>query len=181
VSYLSLKSLGSWVTDLVERLQFFGKWLEKGTMDSYWVSSFFFPQGFMTAALQTYARKNIIPIDTLVFRTNIREFNENQVKEIPEHGVNIHGLFVQGARFRKKIYEHFVGFYRFYRLEPLQIKDHHPGNVYKCPVYKTSQRAGELSTTGHSTNFVLYLDLNTTEEADHWVRRGVALLCQLDD
>jgi len=105
VSYLSLKSLGSWVTDLVERLQFFGKWLEKGTMDSYWVSSFFFPQGFMTAALQTYARKNIIPIDTLVFRTNIREFNENQVKEIPEHGVNIHGLFVQGARWNNVKHE----------------------------------------------------------------------------
>ena len=65
-----------------------------------------------------------------------------------------------------------------YRLEPLQIKDHNPGNVYKCPVYKTSQRAGELSTTGHSTNFVLYLDLNTEEEPDHWVRRGVAMLCQ---
>ena len=55
-------------------------------------------------------------------------------------------------------------------------------SVYKCPCYKTSNRAGVLSTTGQSTNFILPVDLNTKSfHADFWTMRGTALLCQLDD
>jgi len=43
VAYPSLKPLGSWVEDLIERVDFFNLWVEKNELSSYWVSALFFP------------------------------------------------------------------------------------------------------------------------------------------
>ena len=52
-------------------------------------------------------------------------------------------------------------------MTPIEIKDGNnvkknisSENVYNCPVYETSERWGILSTTGHSTNFVMFVQLN---------------------
>ena len=47
---------------------------------------------------------------------------------------------------------------------------------YSCPVYKTSVRAGALSTTGLSTNFVLLVEMPTDEQPDRWVYQGTAMV-----
>jgi dynein heavy chain len=93
-AYPSLKPLGSWVNDFIERVVFFKQWVENGTMKSYWVSALFFPQGFMTSAMQSYARRTHIAIDSLMFRAEIRPYFKDQVTEEPVDGVNVHGLFI---------------------------------------------------------------------------------------
>lgn len=65
-------------------------------------------------------------------------------------------------------------------LKPTVNREQQNRGVYNCPVYKTLTRAGTLSTTGHSTNFVFSVELPTKKEQTHWIKRGVAMLCALN-
>lgn len=46
-------------------------WMKGGHPNCYWLSGFFFPHGFMTGTLQTYARKYQEAIDLLQFKFNV--------------------------------------------------------------------------------------------------------------
>lgn len=143
----------------------------------------------MTASLQTFARKTSTAIDTLAFRTNVTTMTSaSEVKEKPETGVNIHGLFIQGARWdekKKMVDDSVIGKpiveFPIIWLEPILEEELKIDKAFHAPLYKTSVRAGELSTTGHSTNFVMYLHVACEKDADYWVRRGAALLCMTDN
>jgi dynein heavy chain len=112
----------------------------------------------------------------------------SEVKERPETGVNIHGLFIQGARWdekKKMVDDSVIGKpiveFPIIWLEPILEEELKIDKAFHAPLYKTSVRAGELSTTGHSTNFVMYLHIACEKDADYWVRRGAALLCMTDN
>jgi len=52
------------------------EWLTTGNPICFWMSGFFFPQGFLTGVLQTHARKDNIAIDQLQFMFKILDFDK---------------------------------------------------------------------------------------------------------
>ncbi|EFJ29004.1 inner arm dynein 3-2 [Selaginella moellendorffii] len=185
VSYPSLKPLSSYITDLMERLHYLQDWYDHGVPAVHWVSGFFFAQSFLTAAMQNYARKHRYAIDTLGFDYFVVDGEPTQA---PREGVYIKGLYLEGCAWdpvNKCLCESqpkviFVPAPIIW-LKPVLQSDMRDFNHYNCPVYRTMERRGVLATTGHSTNFLMYLKMPSKEPADHWIRRGVAMLCSLSD
>jgi len=158
---------------------------------TFWLSGFFFTQSFLTGQLQNYARKNKVEIDTLIWNFKVLRTATNRFTK-PDSGCLVYGLFVDGARWDDAegvITESFpkVLFCEVphIHLMPLEsskdITDRK--SIYPSPVYKTSERKGTLSTTGHSTNFVMTMNLPISRQhcEKYWTKRGVACLTQLDD
>jgi len=185
VSYPSLKPLSSYIAELLERLAFFQSWVDEGPPLCFAMPYFFFVQAFMTGALQNYARKYTIPIDTVTFDF---EFYALEPSEAPDDGVYTSGLFVEGARMDtetmllqeampKVLYAPMC----VVLLKPAPQDQLTEYQHYQCPIYRTTARRGVLATTGHSSNFVMFLRVPTDQPQAHWITRGVALMCSLSD
>ena len=186
-AYPSLKPLASWVTDLVDRCHFIDTWIKHGVPPVYWVSGFFFPQAFITGTLQNYARKYGYPIDSVSFTFVVKdETPHTEIARGPPDGCYIRGLFLEGAGWdyeshvlvESKPKELYVDMPVIW-LNPVKDRSGQRAGKYDCPVYKTLTRAGTLSTTGHSTNFVLYVEIPSDRDASHWINRSVALFTSL--
>ena len=184
--YPSLKPLGSFFDDFVKRLSFLQNWIDNGPPPVFWLSGFFFTQSFLTGTLQNYARKHKVAIDTLGWNFVVRL---DQPTAKAEDGCFVDGLFIDGAAWdrtsnvlcEQKPKVLFDTLPTLLLLPVLTSEFRVKQGDYTSPLYKTSARRGVLSTTGHSTNFVMTVILPSQKNEAHWVKRGVALLTQLDD
>ncbi|KAJ8308264.1 hypothetical protein KUTeg_013138 [Tegillarca granosa] len=186
-AYESCKPLGSWVQDLVRRVDFFTLWAEmidenvvkviKSISQSQQSKSPSTPDmtdSFLTGILQNHARKLGISVDSLVFNFEVKTSKHDTEETLNDLK---HRTSIKDAAFTISS-----------TITTSSDKQQTPDtdtkstkSVYECPLYRTSARAGTLSSTGHSTNFVTAVSLPSDHSPDFWVMRGVALLCQLDD
>lgn len=98
-SYPSLKPLGGFIKDLKDRLEFFQTWVDTQIPEYFWINKFFFTHGFLTGALQNYARKMQIPIDTMDMDFEVVNSNEEVDKiPAPAEGIHVYGPFLEGCK-----------------------------------------------------------------------------------
>jgi len=141
--YPCLKPLPSWVEDFMARIDFMGKWLLLGPRPTYWLSGFFFPQGFMTAVKQTYSRDYHIAVDTLRIGCEMTGLDTAQIEQPPNIGAFVYGLYMEGGRFDREALQmaeshprQLLDVMPCVWLKPVIAAEYNPTNVYDCPLYK---------------------------------------------
>ncbi|KAL3284021.1 hypothetical protein HHI36_018191 [Cryptolaemus montrouzieri] len=175
----SAKTLGFWFTELLDRDVQFRSWCFKGRPPCFWMAGFFNPQGFLTAMKQEVARAHKgWALDQVFMSNEVQKMMKEETFVAPTEGVFIYGLYLDGGawdRRNSKLCEstnkvlyalmpvvHVTAIYQMMQAGP---------NLYVCPVYKKSKRT--------DLNYITSLNLVTTKKPDHWILRGVAILCDI--
>ncbi|KAK2518440.1 Dnah9 [Columba guinea] len=177
-AYPSTASLGTWFADLLTRIKELEAWTGDFSLPStVWLAGFFNPQSFLTAIMQSAARKNEWPLDKMTLQCDVTKKNREDFASPPREGAYVHGLFMEGARWDAQ-----AGLITEARLKELTpampvifIKaipadKQDIRSTYQCPVYKTRQRG---------PTYVWTFNLKTRENPSKWVLAGVALLLQV--
>jgi len=186
VAYPSLKPLSSWFADMLQRYMQCMEWtVALKLLKSIWISGLFNSMSFLTSNMQVAARTNSLPLDYMTNRS--RFYNTRELAEItgvPAEGVNVHGLFLEGAG-----WEDGKGEDEGYITES-KMKDLHPvmpfcnvyavhmdvmswDCMYHCPVFSTSQR-------GATFLFQANIRMDPDDNELRWVLAGAAMLTQDD-
>merc|ERR1719231_894270 len=105
ISWL-LPAIGFWFTGLVDRQQMLNNWLEnsRSVMKTYWLTGFTNAQGFLTGMRQEVTRqhkKDQWALDDVITHTEVLAFDLERVRDVPDEGQNIHGLFMEGAKWSR--------------------------------------------------------------------------------
>jgi len=177
-AYPSLFLLAHWYTDLIQRIKELEMWVGDFAMPTtVWLGGLFNPQSFLTAIMQTTARKNEWPLDKMCLSVDVLKKFREEVNAPPREGSYISGLYMEGARWDNNLGQ--IAESKLKELTPLMpvlfikaipVDRKETKNVYECPVYKTKMRG---------PTFVWTFNLKTKEKAAKWALGGVGLLLQV--
>ncbi|KAK9721112.1 ATP-binding dynein motor region [Popillia japonica] len=183
-AYPSLKLLGSWTRDLIQRVDHFSTWaVTTHPPLLFWLAAYTFPTGFLTAVLQTAARAAKVPIDTLSWDFNVLNVEEAAIVERPEQGVYVKGLYLEGAGWDKRYANliepqpmQLVCAMPLIHFKPVEQLKKKTKGLYNCPCYYYPIRTGTPGVPA----FIVAVDLKSGQEnSDFWIKRGTALLLSL--
>ncbi|KAJ8670788.1 hypothetical protein QAD02_002047 [Eretmocerus hayati] len=189
-AYPSLKPLGSWTRELAKRVEHFSRWAESARPPAaFWLAAFTFPTGFLTAVLQTAARRSGLSVDSLSWEFLVlqqpqqRPDDELANLRPPEDGVYIRSMYLEGAGWDKKLGclvdpapMQLVYNMPVIHFKPAEQTRKKTKGMYSCPCYYYPQRSGDEGRPA----FVVTVDLNAgAESAAFWTKRGTALLLSL--
>ncbi|XP_063266171.1 dynein axonemal heavy chain 17 [Prinia subflava] len=176
-AYPSLLSLATWYADLLLRIRELEVWATDFVLPAtVWLAGFFNPQSFLTAIMQSTARKKQWPLDKMCLAADVTKKTREEITFPPREGSYVHGLFMEGARW--DVQAGSMAEARMKELTPampvillraIPVDRTDTTNVYECPVYKTRTRG---------PTYVWTFNLKTKEKAAKWVLAGVALLLE---
>ena len=111
-AYPSRKSLQSWFADLIKRHQQMAEWTkEMKLLKVINISLLCNPMSFVTAVKQVTARSKGLALDNLDIMTDVTNFSADEnVKDYPNSGVYVYGLFVQGAKWEEPTGDGMINF-----------------------------------------------------------------------
>ncbi|XP_049715504.1 dynein axonemal heavy chain 9 isoform X5 [Elephas maximus indicus] len=177
-AYPSTAKLAAWFLDLLNRIKELEAWTGDFALPTtVWLTGFFNPQSFLTAIMQSMARKNEWPLDQMSLQCDVTKKNREEFRSPPREGAYVHGLFMEGA-----CWDIQAGIITEAKLKdltppmPVMFIKAIPADkqdcrsVYPCPLYKTCQRG---------PTYVWTFNLKTKESPSKWILAGVALLLQI--
>merc|ERR1719198_904310 len=105
ISWL-LPTVGAWFTGLTDRAVMLNTWLENGRqiMKAYWLTGFTNAQGFLTGMRQEVTRqhkKDQWALDDVISHTEVLAYDMERIRDVPDEGQNIWGLFAEGGRWSR--------------------------------------------------------------------------------
>jgi dynein heavy chain len=177
VAYPSLKPLDLWVQDLTQRNTQLQSWTQDlQTPKVVWVCGLFNPQSFLTAIMQSTARRMAWPLDKMTLSAEVtKKYTADEIDAPARDGAYITGLYLEGATWDakknslvesklKELYPKMP----IMLIKAVQIDKSDTKTFYDCPVYKTQERGPD---------YIFSCKLKTAKlPPTKWILGGVALL-----